>query len=138
MALQASERTVELEFFLALRWNGNIGYNIEYRFGKKRVESVKHKNQDTYPPLALLQRMTAKYPKAWDRMEMIHQDNGARSLGSWDSWCYAPIAAATAVVMMADNSNGFFEKLKSISYAQVIAALAPWRLDKKDKTQTQQ
>lgn len=61
---------------------------------------------------------------------MIHQDNGTRGLGSWDSWCYAPIAAATAVVMMAGSSSGFFEKLNSIGYAQAIAALAPWRRDK--------
>lgn len=85
--------------------------------------------QQTYPPLALLRRITAKYPSAWEEMEMFHNACGSPPLPKWESWCYAPMAAAYAITMQ-DLQNNFENRMAVISDMQCIAALAPWRLSK--------
>lgn len=65
-------------------------------------------------------------------MEKLHNDNGAKDLGSWEPWCYAPIAGGIAV---AANGNGVDSGNDILRYmvitdGQRITALAPWRLSK--------
>ena len=88
--------------------------------------------KETYLPLKILKKITEQYPKAWEQMEMFHNNNGAPDLGSWPDWCYAPMSAALAVA-----SKGYdLDKLPidirmgMTSVAQAIFALAPWRLSK--------
>ena len=86
-------------------------------------------NQAQYPPLELLRRISAKYPNAWEQMEMFHRMNGTNGLPKWESWCYAPISAAIAVAM--DGLEDSFDtRMNAITDAQAIAALAPWRQSK--------
>lgn len=86
-------------------------------------------NQAQYPPLELLKRTTAKYPKAWEQMEMFHNLNGKDGLPKWEPWCYAPIAAAMAITM--DGIEDSFDtRMSNIKDTQIIAALAPWRQSK--------
>lgn len=86
-------------------------------------------NQAQYPPLELLKRTTAKYPKAWEQMEIFHNLNGKDGLPKWEPWCYAPISAAMAITMegMEDSFN---TRMRTMQDSQVIAALAPWRRSK--------
>lgn len=82
--------------------------------------------KETYLPLKILKKITEQYPKAWEQMEMFHNNNGAPDLGSWPDWCYTPMAAAVAVA-----SKGNDDIIAStINNAQAIFALAPWRLNK--------
>ena len=88
--------------------------------------------KETYLPLELLKKITQQYPKAWEQMEMFHNENGSPDLGSWPEWCYAPMSAALAVA-----SNGYdLDKIPLdaqfafASIAQAIFALSPWRLSK--------
>lgn len=86
-------------------------------------------NQEKYPPLELLKRTTAKYPKAWEQMEMFHHLNGKDGLPKWEPWCYAPISAAMAVTM--DGMEDSFDtRMRTMKDSQVVAALAPWRQSK--------
>lgn len=86
-------------------------------------------NKEKYPPLELLKRTTAKYPKAWEQMEMFHNLNGKEGLPKWEPWCYAPISAAMAVTM-GDCEDSFDTRMNTIRDSQIIAALAPWRQSK--------
>lgn len=90
---------------------------------------MKRKRRDAYPPLELLRRMTAEHPGIWDDMEMLHLENGVGGLPSWPEWCYAPIAAAMASVMGADEAT-LDRKRAAVRDAQAVAALAPWRQSK--------
>lgn len=83
--------------------------------------------KEIYLPLFILKQISDTYPKAWEQMEMFHNDNGAPDLGSWPDWRYAPMAAAIAIASKGDNTT-FIES--TMMYAQAIFAIAPWRLSK--------
>lgn len=85
--------------------------------------------QPTYPPLELLKRTAAKYPQAWDQMDMFHRLNGRDGLPAWEPWCYVPIGAALAVAL-GDKPDTFDNRMAAMRDAQRIAALAPWRQSK--------
>ena len=86
-----------------------------------------------YPPLALLNHVDNFFPRAWAQMDDFHRHNGLESLPSWPSYCYAPMGAALAI-----TRTDFGEALPpyvniddyATPYAQMIAALAPWRINK--------
>ncbi|MEF2699898.1 MAG: hypothetical protein U0N08_01860 [Oscillospiraceae bacterium] len=84
--------------------------------------------QIIYPPLSLLKRVGAAFPEAWEQMEYFHQSNGTSGLPKWEPWCYAPIAAALAVVQSKSGAPNI--DMDTIVSAQRIAALAPWRISK--------
>ena len=91
--------------------------------------------QDTYLPLKILKQLTTQYPKAWEQMANFHHDNGLNGLPSWPDWCYTPMSSAIAVAtrgidMDAYNNLPTDTLLNFITIAQVIFALAPWRLSK--------
>ena len=86
-------------------------------------------NKFTFAPLALLKNTTARYPQAWEQMDMFHKENGS-DLGSWPQWCYAPMAAAIAVATNGVLVSDPEQFLPYMGSAQVIDALAPWRLSK--------
>lgn len=89
------------------------------------------KSAKQYPPLSLLQTTSQKLPLAWERMESFHNDNGRKGLPEWESWCYAPMAAAFAVANNVLNNSDNMEAIAEIAFwIQIIAALAPWRLSK--------
>lgn len=84
----------------------------------------------SYPPLALLQRVTEEYPDAWEKMKLFHEMNGKNGLPRWNQWCYAPMSAAMAIVI--GDSPGTYENISAATKAtQEIAALAPW-IENKD------
>ena len=87
------------------------------------------RNNHEYPPLSLLKETTSAFPAAWADMERFHAANGAGGLPSWPTWCYAPMAAACAAASRAypDTYSG---RADAIRAAQVISALAPWRMAK--------
>lgn len=88
-----------------------------------------NKSMDVYPPLALLKRESAKYPKAWEQMGRFHEQKGQAGLPMWPDWCYAPIGAALSVTM-GNRPDTIDNRLDSIQDAQIVAALAPWRHSK--------
>lgn len=87
------------------------------------------KKNAIYPPLALLKQIAAAYPKAWAQMEMFHNEKGKQGLPSWPDWCYAPMSAALAVTM-GSVPDTFDNRIVSVHDAQIVMAIAPWRLSK--------
>lgn len=84
-----------------------------------------------YPPLKLLQQINAVYPRVWEQMKYFHDTNGEGGL-SWNNMCYAPISAALACVTNgADIEQLPANEIRLANHtAPIVAALAPWRLDK--------
>lgn len=76
-------------------------------------------------PLELMRKVEGEYPEAWDQMAYFHSLRGSDPDMQWPEWCYAPMAAASAIVtdaMIPDFSEKAFFDISS------IFALAPWRL----------
>lgn len=90
---------------------------------------MSNKKNNIYPPLALLKQIAAAYPKAWAQMEMFHNEKGKQGLPSWPDWCYAPMSAALAVTM-GSVPDTFDNRIVSVHDAQIVMAIAPWRLSK--------
>lgn len=90
---------------------------------------AKKNSKHEYPPLALLKDISSAFPNAWTDMECLHMGNGRNGLPSWPTWCYAPMAAASAVASRS-FPNTYDGHISAMPYAQAIAALAPWRLSK--------
>ena len=88
--------------------------------------------KESYLPVELLKAMSQKYPKAWEQMEMFHQENGVGNLPSWPEWCYAPMAAALAVASDGRALDSMSPAMMAgfVPAAQAVFALAPWRLSK--------
>ena len=82
------------------------------------------RKRDQFPPLTLLNSISNKFPKAWEQMELFHNQNGQDGLPHWQDWCYAPFAAAAAVI--GSERMG----MQEVQFMSAIAALAPWRLSK--------
>lgn len=90
---------------------------------------MKKKFNSEYPPLALLKKVSAERPEAWEQMKDFHDHNGKEGLPPWPDWCYAPMAASFAVASKG-KADTFYEKWSFVSLSAEIAALAPWRISK--------
>ncbi len=84
--------------------------------GKKKYRCV---------PIELMRKVEGEYPEAWEQMAYFHSLRGSDPEMQWPEWCYAPMAAASAIVT--DASVPDFSK-KAFFDISSIFALAPWRL----------
>ena len=86
--------------------------------------------EQEYPPMELLRETSSVYPQAWTQMEDFHNANGKGDIPGWPSWCYAPMAAAHAVATHGIPVEMVQDPILAARVSQIIAALAPWRLNK--------
>lgn len=77
-------------------------------------------------PLELMRKIEDEYPEAWEEMAYIHSLRGSEPDMQWPEWCYAPMAAASAIV----SQDSQMPKFSSKAFFDIssIFALAPWRL----------
>lgn len=85
-------------------------------------------------PLHWLSEYGRRYPGAWRRFEEMRSERG-RSLPTWPTWCYAPLAAGMAVVsdgLATERFAGWSlaERVRIGQEAAILTALAAWRMTK--------
>lgn len=85
---------------------------------------------EVYAPLELLKRAAVIFPECWKQMDRFHLQNGCEGYPAWPTWCYVPISFALDVATSGAIVSNIEEIMPAMSAAQIIAALAPWRVEK--------
>lgn len=77
-------------------------------------------------PLEMVSAISKKYPECWNQIQIFRKGKEKGDL-QWDDLCYIPIAATIAI---ATNGTMLTELTPQINDAQILAAVAPWRIYK--------
>lgn len=79
-------------------------------------------------PINILRQYHDTYPGAWKVIARMRASRGQPgAVPTWSDWCYAPMAAAYAVVSGGGPNRVPFERSADIG---AVAALAAWRITK--------
>lgn len=84
-------------------------------------------------PVKMAKKIERDYPEVWKQMDYFHSLRNTDEDMKWPSWCWAPMAAAIAVVREQHGISPYAADLDTMPYLEdvyAISALAPWRHDK--------
>jgi len=80
-------------------------------------------------PLTFFRNMESLFPSLWVNYRKMTSASARTALGDWPAWCYAPMAAAYALVGRAFGVSGPLDA-KQVSLVPIVATIAAWRADK--------
>lgn len=76
----------------------------------------------TLRPSRHLKAMAGRYPGAWKQYDSFRDQRA--SLGDWPAWCFAPVAAAYAIVSGGGDNEVPLDRMLDVP---TLAALSAWR-----------